>query len=67
MNSRSPIRCEWPTAARPTGLQQLARMLQSSAGFFSLQGPLNLAPGAELGREERTSGHAYICDALRTQ
>lgn len=51
----------------PTGFQQVALMLQSSAGFFSLHGPLNLAPGAELVREERTSGRAYICDALRTQ
>jgi hypothetical protein len=52
---------------KPKGFTPVVLVLQTSTGFFSLKDPLNLAPGAELVREERTSGRLYLCDRQRTQ
>jgi hypothetical protein len=52
---------------KPKGFTPVVLVLQTSTGFFSLKDPLNLAPGAELVREESTSGRLYLCDLQRTQ
>lgn len=52
---------------QPKGFWPVALVVQTSTGFFLLKDPLNLAPGAALVREERTSGRLYLCDLQRTQ
>lgn len=51
----------------PKGFWPVVLVVQTSAGFFSLHDPLNLAPGTALVREERQSGRQYVCDEQRTQ
>lgn len=53
--------------AQSTGLKPVVLVLQTSSGFLSLHGPLNLAPRAALEREVRKSGRQYVCDSQRTQ
>lgn len=52
---------------QPKGFRPVVLVVQSSTGFFSVRGPLSLATGAELVREERKNGRQYLCDLQRIQ
>lgn len=52
---------------QPKGFRPVVLVAQSSTGFFSLRDPMNLAPGAELVRQDRKSGRQYLCDRRCTQ